>query len=199
MRGRRPPTADPGRALARDRRARVARRNLYLSLCALCLVVCGTAAAPVSQHGARPSAPAQPWPGSQQGLLFLWEDASKTNQIRTAAGKPGRTCRAEPTGMAKYGRFWEMDLAGGNAAQRRARGRVATVGVEAMSFLAPVKVGDEVSIFTEVLGVGRTSLRIRVEAWRRHLNENRRVTEAVFTFVALDANGRPRPVDQPDR
>jgi acyl-CoA thioesterase YciA len=93
----------------------------------------------------------------------------------------------------------QMDLAGGNAAQRRARGRVATVGVEGMSFLAPVKVGDEVSIFTEVLGVGRTLLRIRVEAWRRHLDENRRVTEAVFTFVALDGEGRPRPVDQPDR
>ncbi|GGG35124.1 acyl-CoA thioesterase [Caldovatus sediminis] len=90
----------------------------------------------------------------------------------------------------------QMDLAGGSAAQRRARGRVATVGVEAMSFLAPVRVGDEVSIYTEVLGVGRSSLRIRVEAWRRHLDENRRVTEAVFTFVALDAEGRPRPVDQ---
>src|SRR4051812_46954215 len=62
----------------------------------------------------------------------------------------------------------QMDLAGGNAAQRRARGRVATVGVEAMSFLAPVKVGDEVSLFTELLDIGRTSLRIRVEAWRRH-------------------------------
>ena len=67
-----------------------------------------------------------------------------------------------------------------------------------MSFLAPVKVGDEVSIFTEVLGIGHTSLRIRVEAWRRHMDENRRVTEAVFTFVALDGAGRPRVVEPED-
>lgn len=91
----------------------------------------------------------------------------------------------------------QMDLAGGNAAQRRARGRVATAAVEAMSFHSPVKVGDEVSLHTEVLSTGRTSMRIRVEAWRRPRDSETRtrVTEAVFTFVALDAGGRPRPVD----
>ncbi|MFT8243293.1 acyl-CoA thioesterase [Roseomonas sp. BN140053] len=90
----------------------------------------------------------------------------------------------------------QMDLAAGSAATRRSRGRCATVAVEAMSFLSPVKVGDEVSLFAEVLGTGRTSLRIRVEAWRRERNSEatNRVTEAVFTFVALDEAGRPRPV-----
>lgn len=90
----------------------------------------------------------------------------------------------------------QMDLAAGNAAGRRTHGRCATVAVEAMSFHAPVKVGDEVSLYAEVISTGRTSLRIRVEAWRRsQVSEDTvRVTSAVFTFVALDAHGRPRPV-----
>jgi len=90
----------------------------------------------------------------------------------------------------------QMDLAAGNAAGRRTHGRCATVAVEAMSFHAPVKVGDEVSLYAEVASTGRTSLRIRVEAWRRSqvTEESVRVTSAVFTFVALDAHGRPRPV-----
>jgi acyl-CoA thioesterase YciA len=90
----------------------------------------------------------------------------------------------------------QMDLAAGNAAGRRTHGRCATVAVEAMSFHAPVKVGDEVSLYADVVSTGRTSLRIRVEAWRRSqvTEESVRVTSAVFTFVALDAAGRPRPV-----
>jgi acyl-CoA thioesterase YciA len=90
----------------------------------------------------------------------------------------------------------QMDLAAGNAAARRARGRCATVAVEAMTFHAPVKVGDEVSLYATILKVGRTSLRIQVEAWRRcrEFDDTVRVTEAIFTFVALDAEGRPRPV-----
>ncbi|MFZ6762479.1 MULTISPECIES: acyl-CoA thioesterase [Acetobacterales] len=90
----------------------------------------------------------------------------------------------------------QMDLAAGNAAARRARGRCATVAVEAITFHSPVRVGDEVSLYAEILSTGRSSMKIRVEAWRReregeHAN---RVTEAVFTFVALDATGRPRPL-----
>lgn len=90
----------------------------------------------------------------------------------------------------------QMDLAAGNAAARRARGRCATVKVEAITFISPVRVGDEVSLYAQLLSTGRTSMRIHVEAWRReregdHMNK---VTEAVFTFVALDATGRPRPV-----
>ncbi len=86
----------------------------------------------------------------------------------------------------------QMDLAAG----RRTHGRCATVAVEAMSFHAPVQVGDEVSLYADVISTGRTSLRIQVEAWRRSqvTEESVRVTSAVFTFVALDATGRPRPV-----
>jgi len=89
-----------------------------------------------------------------------------------------------------------MDMAAGSAATRRARGRCATVAVEAMSFISPVRVGDEVSLYAEVLSTGRTSMRIRVEAWRRERegDHTNRVTTAVFTFVALDQTGRSRPV-----
>ncbi|WP_029005449.1 acyl-CoA thioesterase [Azorhizobium doebereinerae] len=90
----------------------------------------------------------------------------------------------------------QMDLAAGNIAARRARGRAATVAVEAITFLSPVYVGDEVTLFGKLLSVGRTSLRIEVEAWRRarESEETRKVTEAIFTFVAIDAQGNSRPV-----
>jgi acyl-CoA thioesterase YciA len=90
----------------------------------------------------------------------------------------------------------QMDLAGGLAAGREAKGRVATVAVDAMTFHRPVKVGDEVTVWAELLGIGRTSLRFRVSAWRRPrgAGEHQRVTEATFTFVALEEDGTPRPV-----
>ena len=90
----------------------------------------------------------------------------------------------------------QMDLAAGNVAARRSRGRAATVAVEAMSFLSPVAVGDEVSLFANIARVGRTSLRIEVEAWRRarESEQSTKMTEAVFTFVAIDGEGRPRAI-----
>jgi acyl-CoA thioesterase YciA len=93
----------------------------------------------------------------------------------------------------------QMDQAGASVALRRARGRVATVAVESMSFHSPVQVGDEVSLYGRLISVGRSSIRVHVEAWRRDRTGEsaNRVTEAVFTFVALDSEGRPRPVDNP--
>ncbi|WP_084536537.1 acyl-CoA thioesterase [Azospirillum halopraeferens] len=90
----------------------------------------------------------------------------------------------------------QMDLAGGVVAVRRARGRVATVGIEAMTFHKPVYVGDEVSCFATVERVGRTSMRVRIDTWvRRFLTgETVRVTEGVFTYVAIADDGHPRPV-----
>ena len=89
-----------------------------------------------------------------------------------------------------------MDQAGATIAFRTARGRVATVAVEAMKFHLPVRVGDEVSLYGKLLGIGRTSIRVHVEAWRRDrgFEEAARVTEATFTFVALDEAGKPRAV-----
>ncbi len=91
----------------------------------------------------------------------------------------------------------QMDLAAGTAAARRARGRCATIAIEAMRFLKPVYVGDEVSLYAAILHVGRTSMRIEVEAWRRSREgeEVEQVTEGVFTFVAIDAYRKPRPID----
>ncbi len=90
----------------------------------------------------------------------------------------------------------QMDLAAGSAATRRARGRCATVALDAMAFLKPVFVGDEVSLYAKVTKVGRTSMQVHVEAWRRSRAEegSERVTEALFTFVALDEERRPRPL-----
>ena len=90
----------------------------------------------------------------------------------------------------------QMDLAAANAASRRCRGRCATVAVDAMIFHQPVFIGDEVSLYANIVHVGRTSMTIRVEAWRRSRTDDLRnkVTEATFTFVATDENRRPRPV-----
>ena len=91
----------------------------------------------------------------------------------------------------------QMDLGGGLIAARRARGRAVTIAIDGMQFLAPVKVGDEVSVYGEIVRVGRSSIAVRIEAWRRDRigEEAHKVTEAVFTFVAIDDEGRPRPVD----
>jgi acyl-CoA thioesterase YciA len=88
----------------------------------------------------------------------------------------------------------QMDLAGGNLAVQRARGRCATVAVDGMVFHQPVFVGDEVSCYGEVVRTGRSSMTIRIEAWRRNLasGEVRKVTQAIFTYVALGEDRRPR-------
>lgn len=91
----------------------------------------------------------------------------------------------------------QMDLAGGVVALRRAGGRVATVGIEAMTFHKPVYVGDEVSCYAFVEKVGRTSIRVRVETWvrrQRTAQEPTRVTEGVFTYVAIGEDRKPREV-----
>ena len=92
----------------------------------------------------------------------------------------------------------QMDLAAGNVAARRARGRCATISVEAMTFHHPVFVGDEVSIYAQILKVGRTSIRIHVEVWRRERESEttRKVTEGIFTFVAIGSDRRPRVVPE---
>jgi acyl-CoA thioesterase YciA len=90
----------------------------------------------------------------------------------------------------------QMDLAAGNAAARMARGRCATVAIDKIAFVSPARVGDEVTVYAELLSVGRTSMQFSVSAWRRARDSERvaKVTEAVFVFVALDSEGRPRPI-----
>src|SRR5579885_212255 len=88
----------------------------------------------------------------------------------------------------------QMDLAGGSLAAQRARGRCATVAVDGMVFHEPVFVGDEVSCYGEIVRTGRSSITTRIEAWRRNLasGEVRKVTQAIFTYVAIGADRRPR-------
>jgi acyl-CoA thioesterase YciA len=90
----------------------------------------------------------------------------------------------------------QMDQAGGIAAVERAQGRVVTIAVDAMTFIRPVKVGDVLCVYTSVDKVGRTSMKIHIEAWARRFRNHVRekVTVAMFTFVAIDEDGRPRPV-----
>jgi len=89
-----------------------------------------------------------------------------------------------------------MDQAGGIAGVERARGRVVTVALDAMQFIRPVRVGDVLEVFTYVESIGRTSMKIHVEAWARRFQTHtqEKVTDAVFTFVAIDEAGRPRPI-----
>ena len=93
----------------------------------------------------------------------------------------------------------QMDQAGGIAAVERAQGRVVTVAVEAMTFIRPVHIGDVLCVYTEVAKVGRSSMKIHIEAWAQRFRTHRRekVTDAVFTFVAIDETGRPRPIPAP--
>jgi acyl-CoA thioesterase YciA len=90
----------------------------------------------------------------------------------------------------------QMDAAGGVAAVERARGRVVTIKVDGMTFIRPVRVGDVLSVYTQVESIGRTSMKIHIEAWAKRFlsHEREKVTDATFTFVAIDENGRPRPI-----
>ena len=95
----------------------------------------------------------------------------------------------------------QMDIAAGIVASRRARGPVATVAIDAMKFLAPIRLRDLISVFAKVDRVGRTSMHVKIEVIaHRDLGATEvKVTEGVFTFVALDADNRPRLVDPPDQ
>ncbi|AUG52555.1 acyl-CoA thioesterase [Thalassospira marina] len=90
----------------------------------------------------------------------------------------------------------QMDIAGGVLASQIAEGRVATVAVDGMTFHRPVYVGDVVCVYGDIDRIGTTSMVLHLEAWvlRRNQPPRIKVTEATFTFVAIDANGRPRPV-----
>lgn len=91
----------------------------------------------------------------------------------------------------------QMDIAAGIVASRRAQGPVATVAIEAMKFLSPIHLRDLISVYAHVDRIGRTSMAVKIEVVaHRDLGATEvMVTEGVFTFVALDANHRPRPVD----
>lgn len=95
----------------------------------------------------------------------------------------------------------QMDIAGGIMAKDASRGRVVTVAVDSMKFFQPVSVGDTVCCYGEVTRIGNTSIAIALEVWvnRSYLqsptNQDRqKVTEAVFTYVAISEDGKKRQV-----
>ena len=89
-----------------------------------------------------------------------------------------------------------MDSAAGSVASRYSKGRAVTIAVEGMTFLRPVVVGDEVSVYADLVAVGRTSMKIEVQSWRRARHDDRsyQVTQATFTFVAIGEDRQPRRV-----
>lgn len=108
---------------------------------------------------------------------------------------------ANPTGDIFGG--WtlsQMDLAGATFAAERAGGRVATVAVEAMKFLHPIRVGDEVSCFCASDDEGATSIKVKIETWTRSFGGKNaeKVTEGVFTYVAMTGDGHIRRLDDQD-
>ncbi|MDY0882738.1 acyl-CoA thioesterase [Dongia soli] len=90
----------------------------------------------------------------------------------------------------------QMDLAGSTAAIRRAKGRVATVAVTSMTFRRPVFVGDELSCYAQVMKVGNTSVTVKIESWvRRGIGDDPiKVTEGIFTYVAIGVDRRPKAI-----
>lgn len=92
----------------------------------------------------------------------------------------------------------QMDLASSVTANQLARGRVVTVAIDSMIFLSPVSVGSSVSFYTKVRDIGSSSMKIQVEVWSSepHETTKQKVTEGMFTFVAIDKNRRTRPVPQ---
>lgn len=90
----------------------------------------------------------------------------------------------------------QMDIAAGIVASREANGRVATVAIDAMEFLAPILLHDLISVYARVERIGRTSIAIRIEvvASRERGTQEVKVTGGLFTFVALNEENRPRPI-----
>lgn len=90
----------------------------------------------------------------------------------------------------------QMDIAAGIVSRQEAQGRVATIAVDAMKFIRPVKVGDVLCVYTHIKRIGNTSIAVGLEAWalRGVIGKREKVTEGVYTFVAIDDDGRPRPV-----
>ena len=126
-----------------------------------------------------------------------------TDQPPSAPGGPQLRAIAMPAdanaGGSVFGGWTlsQMDLAGGSFAAERADGRVVTVAIDAMHFLRPISVGDEVSCYCTAEEAGESPLRVRIETWARARGRNtvaEKVTDGVFTFVAIDDKGRPRPM-----
>ena len=128
----------------------------------------------------------------KKNILAEVEDKPEGDRTITVVAMPSDT---NPSGDIFGG--WilsQMDIAGGVQANRVANGKTATVGVERVRFMKPVKVGDLVSCYTQVKRIGNTSVSINISAWTTnhyHPGDAVKVTEGLFTYVAIDKNGLP--------
>jgi acyl-CoA thioesterase YciA len=93
----------------------------------------------------------------------------------------------------------QMDLGGAVLARNVAQSRVVTVAIDAMSFVAPVSVGDTVTCYARLQGIGRTSIKVELEVWSQHYSggPEHRVTHGILTYVAISSSGKPHPVKRP--
>jgi acyl-CoA thioesterase YciA len=134
------------------------------------------------------------WPYTERETSFLDPPHPRGELAARTLAMPAD---ANPSGDIFGGWIMSMmDSAGAITATRRAEGRVVTAAVSNISFLHPVNVGDVVCCYTDVLKVGRSSIKLGVEVWvlRQGRGERTKVTAAEFTFVAIDDAGRPRPI-----
>ncbi len=92
----------------------------------------------------------------------------------------------------------QMDIAGGIFSQKIAKGRTVTIAVDSMTFYKPLNVGDVLCCYCDTIKIGRTSIAVKVEAWtiRKFQADREKITEGVFTYVAIDDNSRPRPIKE---
>ena len=134
------------------------------------------------------------WPYTERETDFLGPPRPRGELAARTLAMPADT---NPSGDIFGGWIMSlMDAAGAITATRRAEGRVVTASVSNIAFLQPVKVGDVVCCYADVIRVGRSSMTLCVEVWVLRQGRGRRVkvTAAEFTFVALDEAGRPRPL-----
>ncbi len=92
----------------------------------------------------------------------------------------------------------QMDIAGGIYSQKIAKGRTVTIAVDSMTFYKPLNVGDVLCCYCDTIKIGRTSIAVKVEAWtiRKFQADREKITEGVFTYVAINDNSRPRPIKE---
>ena len=134
------------------------------------------------------------WPYTEREARFLAPPQPRGELAARTLAMPADT---NPSGDMFGGWIMSlMDSAGAITATRRADGRVVTAAVSNIAFLHPVKSGDVVCCYTDLVKTGRSSITLGVEVWvlRQGCGPRIRVTQAEFTFVALDDHGRPRPV-----
>ncbi|MBT4793302.1 MAG: acyl-CoA thioesterase [Halobacteriovoraceae bacterium] len=92
----------------------------------------------------------------------------------------------------------QMDIAGGIVTKKFSKGRTVTIAVNSMTFLKPVLVGDTLCCYVDILKVGTTSIKVNIETWvaRQYEEEREKVTEGVFTYVAVCPNRKPRAIEE---